>query len=122
MSEKTNNELAEERTDWAEDRTIQANERTFAGWMRTGVAAMGMGLALHAIFGKSEQTLLAKGTATLFLVIAVMIFAQAYFAASSLLERLSAHSAEPVSPRRMAITSGLFSVGAILIGVLLWFI
>lgn len=122
MTDKTNNELAEERTDWAEDRTIQANERTFAGWMRTGVAAMGMGLALHAIFGKSEQTILAKATSTLFLVIAVMIFVQAYLAASSLLNRLNAHSSEPVSTRRMAITSSLFSLGAVLLGVLLWLI
>lgn len=119
---KDSEELAEDRTDWAEDRTILANERTFAGWMRTGLASVGMGLALHAIFGKTDQTYMAKATATGFIVIGIAIFALAFLSARKLLKRLSANSVEPVKPTRMAFTAGAFVGASSVLSVILWWL
>jgi len=72
-SEKSSNELAEDRTNFAEDRTVQATERTFAGWMRTAFAAIGIGLAFRAVFGDFEPPWLAKAIATLFVLLGATI-------------------------------------------------
>ena len=71
---KKRTDWAERRTDWAEDRTIMANERTFAGWMRTGLAAVGIGLGFHALFGRLEPAWLLKALASAFVVAAIAIF------------------------------------------------
>jgi len=112
--------MAEDRTDWAEDRTLLANERTFAGWMRTGLASCGIGLGFHAIFGKTEPLWLAKLCASLFIVIALLIFWAAFRAASRLHERLDGHAAEPVERGNLGLLASLFAVGAIVLGGVLW--
>ena len=113
-------DLAEARTDWAEDRTLLANERTFAGWMRTGLASCGVGLGFHAIFGKSEPIWLAKAGATLFIAIALVIFWAAHRGACRLHERLDAHAAEPVERGSLRLLAGVFSLGAVVLAVVLW--
>lgn len=112
--------LAEVRTDWAEDRTLLANERTFGGWMRTGLAACGIGLGFHAIFGKTEPTWLAKSVATLFVLIALVIFYTAHRSACRLHERLDGHAANPVERGNLGLLAGLFSIGAVALVVVLW--
>lgn len=79
------------RTDLAEDRTILANERTFAGWLRTGLAAVGIGIAFHVLFGKIEPFWLPRGIATIFLAIAIMVVLLAERRAAAVTRRLQAH-------------------------------
>lgn len=105
---------AQKRTDWAEDRTIMANERTFAGWMRTGLAAVGIGLGFHALFGRLEPAWLAKALATGFILVALAIFAAAQARAAAVARRLECHKAEPMrglTMRLMAGGMGLASAG-----------
>ncbi len=114
------NDLAEDRTDWAEDRTVLANERTFAGWMRTGAAAIGVAIALKAIFGKTEPTWLAKGAASIFIVLALLIFWAAQRQSRRTFERLNQHRAKPLGHRTMVMVASLFAAGALATGGLLW--
>ena len=114
--------LAQERTDWAEDRTILANERTFGGWMRTGLASIGIGLGFRALFRATEQDLLAKLAALLFVAIGILIFILAYRSSAKLLLRLNAHAAEPIPTTQMALVASLFSLGGILVGILIWYL
>ena len=79
------------RTELAEDRTILANERTFAGWLRTGLAAVGIGLAFHVLFGKIEPAWLPRAIATAFLLIAILVVFLAERRATAVLGRLDAH-------------------------------
>ncbi|QYJ02032.1 DUF202 domain-containing protein [Thalassovita mediterranea] len=115
-------ELAEERTDYAEDRTILANERTFAGWMRTGVASAALGLGFQAIFRAVEPTWVAKLGASVFILIAVVVFYLAWRKSCSLARRMDAHTAEPLSHIEYGTITLLFGTGTILLGVLLWII
>lgn len=117
---RSSQELAEERTDWAEDRTLMANERTFAGWMRTGLAACGIGLGFHAIFGKTEPTWLAKSGATLFIAISLAIFVAAFRASRRVHERLDSHATEPVERGALGWIAGLLGVGACTLAIVLW--
>lgn len=114
------NELAQDRTDWAEDRTVQANERTFAGWMRTGMGALGVAIGLRAVFGEFEPTWLAKSVASIFVVLAIYIFWAAQDAACQTLDRLEDHDAKAQPRRRMRLLAGVFAIGSIAIGAILW--
>lgn len=125
----SNNELAEDRTrlaqdrtDYAEDRTILANERTFAGWMRTGLASAGIGLGFQAIFREVQPTWLAQAGATVFILIALIVFYLAYQKASSLEDKMHAHEAEPMGHIQYGGITLLFAAGTLLLGVLLWFL
>jgi len=122
VENKSSNELAIDRTDWAEDRTIQANERTFAGWMRTGMAAIGIAIALQAVFGEMARTWIPKSVATAFLILALLIFYAAWKNSCALVKRLDSHAAEPVSASRFGTIASLMAVGAVGTGVVLWLI
>lgn len=117
---KDSQDLAEDRTDWAEDRTILANERTFAGWMRTGLAAVGIGLGFQAIFRAVEPTWAAKLVATFFIAVGIFIFYSAYRQSCKLLERLSAHAAEPVARWFLGVLALSLSSGAVLLAMVMW--
>ena len=114
------NSLAEDRTEWAEDRTILANERTFAGWMRTGMASLAIGIGLQAVFGAAEPTWLAKTAATIFVLIAIIIFWVAWRNACKMISRLDAHVAEPVSQTHFKTIAAILSFGAAVSGAVLW--
>ena len=114
--------LALDRTEWAEDRTILANERTFAGWMRTGMAALGMALGLKAVFGDFEPTWMAKAAATIFVVIAVLIFYAAQRNSCRAQDRIDSHLTTPQSSTRFKFLATLLSVGAVATGAILWFL
>lgn len=114
--------LAEERTDWAEDRTILANERTFAGWMRTGMASLAVGIGLQAVFGAIEPTWIAKSAASIFVVIALIVFWAAWQNAAKMISRLDAHVAEPVSRTHFKLIAGIMGVGSLASGIVLWMV
>lgn len=116
----SSNELAKDRTDWAEDRTILANERTFAGWMRTGMAAVALAVGLRAVFGEFDPTWAAKSIATVFILLAVYIFYAAQDAACKTLGRLNDNQAHAQPTTRMRILSGVFALGALAVGGVLW--
>ena len=92
MAQQDQEALARVRTDFSEDRTVLANERTFASWLRTGYAGIGIGLAFNALFSRIDPAWIAKLIASVFLLIAVMIFIAAERRASAVFLRLDTHN------------------------------
>jgi putative membrane protein len=88
--------LARFRTDLSEDRTVLANERTFASWVRTGFAGIGIGIAFNALFTRIRPEWVPKAIATVFLLIAIMIFIAAERRACAVLHRLHAHEVKTI--------------------------
>ena len=122
MSDKDNNDLAQDRTDWAEDRTLMANERTFAGWMRTGLASVGLGLGFHALFGKLEPWWVPRLIATIFIVIGVFIFYQAQKNGCKVQKRMAAHRSEPIDTGNLKLVAALMSLASIMLLMGMWLI
>ena len=114
------NELAAERTEWAEDRTLLANERTFAGWVRTGLASVGLGVGFHALFGKLGPPYLARGIATVFVLIGIFVFIASARNASRVCERLKAHAARPLHGTRMNLLAALLSAASLALLAGIW--
>ena len=121
-SEDSRTDRSETRTDWAEDRTIMANERTFASWIGAGMGALGLAIALQAVFGPFEPTWLAKLVASLFLLVAVVLFWSARNKARKTYDRLTEHAAEARQTRDFTGISVLLTLGAVGIGTILWLI
>lgn len=118
MDEKT--EKARTRTDWAEDRTVMANERTYNSWMGLGLGAVGVAVALKAVFGEFEPTWAAKLAASLFLLIAIVIYWSAQHRARKVLDRLSNHSAEPLDTKNFRRLTVLLTIATLATGAILW--
>jgi putative membrane protein len=116
------NDLAGERTDLAEDRTVLANERTFAGWLRTGLAAIGIGVGFHALFGKLEPPWLPKAVATLVILTGMFIVVSAQQRACAVVKRLDAHKVKGFPRRYMLITSGAIAAVATLLIAGIWLV
>ena len=122
--QEAQNRLARVRTDFSEDRTVLANERTFAGWLRTGYAGIVIGLAFNALFSRVDPPWIPKLIATVFLLIAVMIFIAAGRRASAVSSRLETHQVKSVrisSVRAVTIASVLATVALIAVIWLLSF-
>ena len=118
MSDK--NDLAEDRTDWAEARTVLANERTFAGWMRTGMASVALALGLRALFGPFEPTWIPKSVASIFIVVALMIFFAAWRNCARTQSDMNDHETRSQSSRNMGLITAVPSFGALATGGILW--
>jgi len=118
MTDRT--ELAKDRTNWAEDRTIMANERTFSSWMGTGLGAIGVAIGLQAVFGAFEPTWAAKGVATIFLVIAIIIFWSAQNQAIKTFRRLNENDAEATPSRSYTMLASAMTFAACATGGILW--
>lgn len=116
------NEMAERRTDWAEDRTVQATERTYAGWLRTAFAAIGIGLGFRALFGEFEPPWLAKGIASVFILIGAVIAWSAQRNACKTLGRLTAHDIDRPKRLQMRWLSYFVSGGAVVLVAAFWFL
>lgn len=114
------NELAQDRTDWAEDRTIMANERTFASWIGTGLGAIGVAIGLQAVFGEFDPTWAAKAVASMFIVIAIVIFWSARKQAIKTFRRLNENTAEAKPSRSYTLLSIIMTIAAIGTGAILW--
>lgn len=115
-----NSEKARVRTEWAEDRTIMANERTFSSWMGFGLGAVGIAIGLKAVFGDFDPTWAAKLVASLFLVIAIVIYWAARRQACKTLERLSDNDAEAMPTKSFSIVASMLTVATIATGAVLW--
>lgn len=113
-------DMAEERTDWAEDRTILAVERTYASWMGLGLGFVGVGLALNAVFGPAEPTWLAKGSASVFLAIAVAAYFIARHQACESYRKLKERYTEATRPRTFTMLTLAASVATGIVGAVLW--
>lgn len=112
----TRRDLAEDRTDLAEDRTALANERTFAGWARTAMAAIGIGLAFHALFNAMEPSWAPRAIASVFILLAIFLIYMAERRACAISARLDTHSVKDMSPvniRLIAIAIGVGATGLI---------
>jgi len=110
------------RTDLAEDRTILASERTFASWLRTGLAAIGIALGFHALFGRIEPAWLPRAIATVFLAIAIIIFLAAERRACAVRARLHAHEVETIKITRIRLITvvAVLATGALTAGIWLF--
>jgi putative membrane protein len=115
-------EPARFRTDLAEDRTILASERTFASWLRTGLAAIGIALGFHALFGRIEPAWLPRAIATVFLAIAIIIFLAAERRACAVRARLHAHEVETIKITRIRLITvvAVLATGALTAGIWLF--
>ncbi|GAA4641848.1 hypothetical protein GCM10023115_02210 [Pontixanthobacter gangjinensis] len=122
QKQNSSNELAEQRTDWAEDRTVQATERTYAGWLRTAFAAIGIGLGFRALFGEFDPPWLAKGIATVFILLGGIVAWSAQRNACKSLSRLSTHDVDAPKALHMRWLSYIVSGGAIVLVCALWFL
>lgn len=106
--------LARLRTDFSEDRTVLANERTFASWIRTGFAGIGIGLAFNVLFTRIEPAWLPKLIASIFLLIAILIFVAAERRACTVLRRLHAHQVTTIkitNLRLITVAAVLATIG-----------
>ncbi|MGI8705288.1 MAG: YidH family protein [Sphingomicrobium sp.] len=113
-------EMSEQRTEFAEDRTVLANERTFAGWFRTGITAAALGLGFHALFVRMEPWWAPRAIASVFFVLAILVFIVAERRACKVLERLSAHDVKPFGNSWLRWMTILASVGIAALIVALW--
>lgn len=120
MSNTNKTEKAEQRTDWAEDRTIMANERTFNSWMGLALGAVGVAIALKAVFGELEPTWAAKGVASLFLLTAIVIFWIAANHADKTHKRLTSREADVTKAKNFRRLALLLSIATIGTGAVLW--
>ncbi len=118
MTDKT--DKAEQRTDWAEDRTIMANERTFNSWMGLGLGAVGVAIALKAVFGDFEPTWAAKAVASLFLLTATIIYWTAAGKAHTTHERLTSRDAEVTNSKDFRRLAALLTLATVGTGAVLW--
>ena len=117
-----NNDASDEdlRTRLSEDRTIMANERTYSSWTGTGLGALGMGIAVQALFKATEPTWIAKIAATVFIAVAIAFFVTAWRNSIKTLENLRDHASAPARPRQLAIISGTLVSGSLVITAILW--
>jgi putative membrane protein len=118
MSDKT--EKAEQRTDWAEDRTMMANERTFNSWMGLGLGAVGVAIALKAVFGEFEPTWAAKAVASLFLIAAIVIYWSAAQQAHKTHRRLTSRDAAALETKDFRRLAALLTLATLGTGAVLW--
>ncbi|QFT91709.1 hypothetical protein FIU86_02565 [Roseovarius sp. THAF9] len=111
---------AENRTDWASDRTILANERTFNSWMGTGLGAVGVAIGLKAVFGAFEPTWAAKAVASVFLVIAIVVFWAARHQARKTISSMETYDAAPMPTRNFTLLASLMTIATLATGAILW--
>lgn len=108
------------RTKWAEDRTVLANERTFASWMGTGLGAVAIAIGLKAVFGATDPTWVAKLVASMFLVVAIIIYWMAQRQATKTLERISEHDAESLPSKSFTKLAWAMTIATLATGGVLW--
>ncbi|HEY8593009.1 MAG TPA: DUF202 domain-containing protein [Sphingomicrobium sp.] len=108
------------KTDLAEDRTVLANERTFASWLRTGFAALGIGLAFNALFGRVEPPWVPRLIATTFLIIGILIFIAAERRMCAVMQRLHVHHVKSLGTKRARAISYLSTAATLALLAVLW--
>jgi putative membrane protein len=119
MADELKNGVAE-RVALAEDRTLLANERTFAGWLRTGLAAVGIGVAFHALFQRMEPAWVPRAIATLFLLAAIVVVVAAERRAAAVTRRLSAHVVVSARAMNLRLIALAMAAGTIALIAAIW--
>ena len=122
MSENTRRDLAQDRTNFAEDRTVLAHERSFAGWVRTGMASVGIALGFTALFQALEPVWVPKAIASIFLLIAIFVFASAQRRACGILNRLRSHTVVTRKPVRIRLLTSAPIAAAIALDAAIWWL
>ena len=117
-----NQALAEDRTDLAIDRTLLANERTYAGWCRTAFASIALGLGFNALFNKVEPAWVAKGIATLFILLGIFIIHKAQTRSLCVAEQNQEHTVNITDPGTFRIIAWSVMSGAVLLIVSIWWL
>lgn len=99
-----------------------AAERTFSGWVRTALAAAGVAIGLHAVFGPFQPTWVPKLAATVFLSAAQLILVGSWLQNLKSRRRLSSEVARLQPRARMGLLVSLLTIGNLAIAVVLRFI
>ncbi|HSG34748.1 MAG TPA: DUF202 domain-containing protein [Sphingomonadaceae bacterium] len=113
---------SEDRTDLAEDRTLLANERTFSGWVRTSMAAIGVGVGFHVLFQKVEPGWVAKGIASVFILLGIILVVIAERRAFEVKHRLRSHSVEPLKSLNLKLVMYGVSLGGVSLIAAIWWL
>lgn len=116
----TDNSDSEKRTRWSEDRTLMSNERTFNSWLGTGLGCVGVAIGMKAVFGAFEPTWAAKGAASIFLLIAILLFWSARNQACATRQRLDDKDAKIRSGNSFTLVAALMILGTLATGGILW--
>ena len=82
-------EQAEERTDWAQERTLLAKERTFSAWGRTGLSAMAAGLGIAHLLESTDYPWITRTVGVLLILTSGLIFAIGFISYRKALQKLS---------------------------------
>src|SRR5690625_5080325 len=92
-SQKSNEELAQERTrlaelrsDLARNRTLQAAKRTYAAWIRTGFAIAGAGWTLGQALQNTENRTIALLLGGTLIILGLMCFIYAWLGFKSVFD------------------------------------
>lgn len=120
MARDDADDAAQDRTNLAEDRTVLAHERSFAGWMRTGMAAIGIGLGLSALFRSLEPTWVVKAIATGFFLLAMLIFLLAERRATRLMKRLDVHEIAEMKPVALRSLTAISVALTLIVTAAMW--
>ncbi len=99
----SNQELAQERTDWAYERTQMASTRTFFALLRTGLAIAGGGSAITAILAEGWPDWVVGLLAGVFIVIGFFIMLGGLQRYQRLARRLSVEDDFEAIPIRLVV-------------------
>ena len=97
-----------------------ANERTFNSWMGTGLGSVGVAIGLKAVFGAFEPTWAAKRVASMFLLVAILIFWAARRQARQTLQRLGDNDAAAMPTKNFTLITMVMSLATVAVGGILW--
>jgi putative membrane protein len=88
--------------------------------MGTGLGAVGIAIALRAVFGAVEPTWVAKAIASTFLAIAILIYWMAQRQAKKTLSRLSQNDAETQPTSAFTRLATAMTIATVATGAVLW--
>ncbi len=120
MAKDKEEESAEKQRNWAEDRTILANERTFSAWMGAGMGAVGVAIGLKAVFRAIDPEWAGKSVATMFLLIAIIIFWTSRQQAVETYSRLTETDAEALPKKSFTMLATAMTIATVGVGAVLW--
>ena len=101
-------------------RNAPSLERSFAGWPRTGMAAVGIALGFAALCQALEPDRVPIAMASLFLVIAIFIFAYAERRARVIMNRLETHTVVTLKPVRTRLLTAALVVATFALTAATW--
>ncbi len=84
------------------------------------MACIGLALGLRAVIGATDDPIIAKAVAELFIFCAILIFWAAPRRCRATLNRVDDHDANTQSHQNMALTATVITTGAVASGAILW--